>query len=147
MEHVYDSTEAFPSLTGTTPGIAAKWAFPLAVVGFSLSALFVVLGLTGGFWADSFSYYNRITQAYDPMSPDFSLFMSAAFLLMAVVYFFPSYYLWGVSGRIRSAFRRGDKASLKETCGSAKGHIVFVVILFVIAFFLLAAGVAAVVLG
>ncbi|MDR0954024.1 MAG: hypothetical protein LBM20_01415 [Rikenellaceae bacterium] len=128
------SATLLPARRIENPENTLKWAYTLAIAGFALTALFVALGSTGILWADTLSYYSRVTYSTDPASDGFPLLITLAFFAMSLVYLFPSYYLWESCSRLLTAFRRRDIITLRQTNGAVKAHFVYMAILLSITF-------------
>ena len=111
---------------------AAKWARFLAIVGFIMVGLMVLLGLFSSVFISAFE------------SEEFSAFPSALFtglyVVIAAVYFFPTYYLFRFASRTRDALSEDDSDLLEGGLEQLKSCFRFMGILVIIMLALYAFG-------
>jgi hypothetical protein len=97
----------------------AKWAFFLSIIGFIGIALMVLLGLF------SSVLFGAIPQtAQIPF--DFSLMMTIMYLVLAVLYFFPVYYLLKFSTKMKKALASKNDETLADALEMLKSHYKFI---------------------
>ena len=138
----------FPASTPPLPQ-SARWGNHLASAGFTLAVIFAAMGLTAGYWADSFSYYHRTTQAV-PASGEmsaFALFITISYLIMSVIYLFPSVYLGRLAGKTRKTVRREGKKIPPHTAAKLRNYFAFTAVLLVIGGIMLVSGIAMIAIG
>lgn len=103
---------------------ARKWSMFLAIFGFISVGLLVLASLTSGivvaFIGDSF------------ISPAMGIGISILYLIMAVLYFFPVYYLFNFSGKAKQAVKSSDSKSLTESMHFLKAHYKFMGIMVIV---------------
>lgn len=124
----------------------AKWARFLAIIGFICVAFMVVFALSVG----------AIFSAMATLSPEFSALAampwiySVVYLLLAVVYAFPAYFLYKFSADTRVALEMRDSALLETGLRFLKSHYKFIgimTIVIVVLYALLFVGVAVAVIA
>jgi len=120
--------------------ITAKWATFLSIVGFVFSG-FAVLGALGMFTLGSFG-----SVEFGPLGSIGGMIFGFIYLIGAALCFFPAYYLFQFSSRIRRAFEQNDSIVLNDGLGSLKSYFkylgIFVIILIAL-YLLLIVGVIA----
>lgn len=109
-------------------GEAAKWARFLAVMGFIFCALFIIFALFAGTIMGAMS-----AAGGGGMSSMFGTgFLTAIYLALAVVYFFPCLYLFRFASQMQEAIRDHDQNKLQGSFRSLKSCFRFLGILIII---------------
>ena len=98
----------------------ARWGKFLSVVGFIFCGFLV---LTGFFSKLLFS--EAFQQAGAEVADIASVLATIIYIIIAVVYFFPCFYLYKFSKRMQMALRTNDSASLHESFSSLKSCFKF----------------------
>ncbi len=111
--------------TGTNMNEIGKWAGFLAIVGFIMLALMIVfsfsiLFITGPIPAGPYG---------QSISRGVIFFL---YILMAVVYFFPTWFLFRFADLMRKALKKADHALFGEAIRYLKSFFVFIGILTII---------------
>lgn len=107
----------------------AKWAYFLSIIGFiGIGFLFLIAIFAGTI----FSAMGSSMPGMGMYGGSFGAAMGAAYFLMALLYFFPVYYLFKFSSNAKKAFRNNDSEALTESLGFLKSHYKFIGILMVI---------------
>jgi hypothetical protein len=97
----------------------AKWAFFLSIMGFIGIAFIIVLGVFSG------AIFKAIPQT--GLIPfDLSLVLTATCLIVAVLYFFPAYYLLSFSNKMKRALASKDDEILAAAFEVLKSHYKFI---------------------
>jgi uncharacterized oligopeptide transporter (OPT) family protein len=107
----------------------AKWAYFLSILGFVLVGLLVVLAL---FIGTLFSTLGSMSGTMNPIMGMGNGFISGIYLVMALLYFFPIYYLFLFSSKVKKAFKTDDKLLLNDSFQYLKSHYKFMGIAAVI---------------
>jgi uncharacterized membrane protein YjgN (DUF898 family) len=121
---------------------AAKWGKFLAIFGFIICGLIVVVGL---FMAANFNELTSTSRRYS-MYDDGAAFqgmgtmMAVIYIILAAIYFFPCLFLLRFSNKMKVALQTDDQAMLTGSFQNLKVMFRFVGILtiIIIAFYLLA---------
>ena len=83
---------------------AAKWAKFLAVMGFIICALLVMFGLFAGtFFSSSITQFDSDLQSLGSLGT--SIF-TIWFVVIALVYFFPTLYLYNFASKMQVSFKK-----------------------------------------
>ncbi|SDR99888.1 hypothetical protein SAMN05216503_1643 [Polaribacter sp. KT25b] len=114
LEQLTINTEAKSFLKET-----AKWAFFLSIIGFIGIAFLVVLAIFSGV------IFSAIPQAKE-VPFDLGLAMTIVYLLFAVLYFFPVYYLMQFSNKMKKALATKDDTILADAFKVLKSHYKFI---------------------
>ena len=110
---------------------SARWARFLGIIGFIFTGLMVIVGLFfGGAMASMMSGMSGGESA--PISNVFSFFMSFAYIVGALLTFFPSLYLFLFSSKMRKAFHNNDQLVLTDSLKNLKSFFKFYGICMVI---------------
>ena len=142
-EKMYLSQEAQGFLKET-----AKWAYFMSILGFVGIGFMVLLAL---FIGTIFSALNNMSGGMNPMMGIGTGFISGLYLVIALIYFFPVYYLFQFSSKMKKAFKVNDNELINSSFEHLKSHykfigivsLVFVVLYaLIILFSVLAAAVA-----
>ncbi len=120
-----------------------KWAMFLSIIGFIFMG-FMILGALAMFSMGS------LGAGAGPFGGVGGALMGAVYLVIAAIYFFPLFYLFQFSSRIKRAFEENDSVVLNDALGSLKSHykfvgiftIVFIALYIVLIFFMVAAGIS-----
>lgn len=107
----------------------AGWAYFLSIVGFVMMALMVVMGIFMG------TLMNALTGIQDndmSMPVNFGASFGIIYFIMAVIYFFPIYYLYKFSTKVKEALRVNDENVLTESLNFLKKHYKFMGILMIV---------------
>jgi len=126
----------------------AKWAYFLSIMGFIGIGFMVVLAL---FIGTIFSTLNSMSGSMTPMMGIGTGFISGLYLLIALLYFFPVYYLFKFSSNLKKAFKSNDNDLIHSSFEYLKSHykfigiftLVFVVIYALVILFSMLAGAVA----
>jgi hypothetical protein len=124
----------------------AKWAKFLAVFGFIICGLIVIIGIFFGSFFSMFSSQLGGDNPYSDIggSPGFGSAMGSAmaiiYVIMALIYFFPCLYLFRFATKMKTALASNDQLVLNTSFQNLKAAFRFVGILTIIgmAFWLLA---------
>jgi len=109
---------------------AAKWAKYLGIIGFVMCALLVFTGLiSGSILRSSFSQVNSELR---PMENISGVFLAFWFIVAALLYFFPSFYLFRFASSMQTAFINNDQATLNAAFRNLKSCFKFWGVFFVI---------------
>jgi heme/copper-type cytochrome/quinol oxidase subunit 2 len=115
---------------------AARWSRFLAIIGFIYCGLMVIVGLFFG------SLMGRMMPAVGDagMSSIGSGFVSVFIILMSLIMFFPSLYLFNFSSKMRKALNNNDQPILTESLKNLKSFFKFygIVLIVVLSFYALA---------
>jgi uncharacterized membrane protein YjgN (DUF898 family) len=109
-------------------GEAAKWAKFLAIMGFIFCALFVIFALFAGSIMGA-----AMSAAGSGMSSMFgSGVLTAIYLVLAAVYFFPCLYLFRFASQMQDAIRNHEQNKLQGSFKNLKACFRFLGILIII---------------
>ena len=115
---------------------AARWCRFLSIIGFICCGFLVIFGLFFG------SFMTRMIPAGGDagMSSIGSGFLSVFIIIMSLILFFPAYYLWNFSSKIRKAFNNNDQPLLTESLKNLKSFFKFygIYLIVVLSFYALA---------
>src|SRR5579875_3674291 len=78
----------------------ARWGRFLAIVGFIMSALILLLGI---FFGSFFSMFNRSYEGYSPFGAGMGAFMIVIYVIIALLYFFPCLFLFRFANKMKAA--------------------------------------------
>lgn len=114
---------------------AKTWAFFLSILGFIGIALMVLAGIFMGVFFTVIDTFKDV-----PNMPDFPLgLFGFLYIILAVVYFFPVYYLYKFSNDIGSAILSNDEVRLTSAFMFLKKHFKYIGIMIIclIAFYII----------
>ena len=140
-ENIIDSGVSYPtdklivsSQSSVYLNETGKWAKFLAILGFCFIGLFVVFALFAG----------TILSSMGNELPYPGAVLSGIYLLLGLLYFFPVYYLFRFSSKIRSALYTKSNPDLDSAFENLKAHYKFIGILMIVvmSFYILAGGAA-----
>lgn len=120
--HLNESAKGFLKET-------AKWAYFLSILGF-ISVGFVVLAAI--FAGTLFALMSNLSPEMSGFGLMSASLITALYLLIATLYFFPVYYLNRFASNLKTAFRDSDTESLTKSFEYLKSHYKFIGILAVI---------------
>ena len=93
----------------------SKWAFFLSIMGFIFSGLIVIAGIFAG------SILGAMTQGQLPGLPQgLGALLGVIYVLLGIVYFIPSWYLFKFAQRLKSALSKRDRQELDESFANQK---------------------------
>lgn len=125
--------------SGNSPYLteAAKWAKFLSIIGFIICGMLVLTGIFSG------SFFAAISQMDSELDSIGSLgagFFSIWFIIMALLYFFPSLYLYNFASKMQTALRNNDQISLNTSFKNLKSCLKFwgVFLIIILCFYALA---------
>ena len=99
-----------------------KWGKFLAIVGFCVIGLIVMIGLFAG----------TIFSSMDEALPFPGFMMGLIYVLIGLLYFFPVYYLFKFSSQVRTALINKNSQQLDSAFENLKSHYKFIGILMII---------------
>ncbi|MEA1886604.1 MAG: hypothetical protein U9N72_05290 [Bacteroidota bacterium] len=118
---------------------ARKWSMFLAILGFISVGLLVLVALFSG---------TVLTLIGDSsLSPAIGIVIAIFYLIMAVLYFFPVYYLFNFSSKAKHAVKSSDSKTLTESMHFFKAHYKFLGIMVIVMLALYPVIIALAVLG
>lgn len=101
----------------------AKWSYFLSIVGFVFLVLIIVGGVFFGSLMSEIS--NASAYQYDAFNTGVSLWTSIAYVIIAVIYFFPIYYLFNFSKKMKLALKNKNPEVLASAFSNLKSHYKF----------------------
>lgn len=104
----------------------AGWAKFLSIVGFVFIGLMAAIGLFAG------SFISDLMEAQTGMSMTGGAFLTGFYLLMAVLYFFPVYYLFQFSSKMKAALAQQSAELLQQAFQNLKSHYKFMGIFMIV---------------
>jgi hypothetical protein len=102
-----------------------KWAMFIAIIGFIFLGLIIIIGMIAGTFLSAFS-----STSTTPEIPGY--LMSAIVLVLAVVYFFPIFFLFRFSKHTAHAVKTLNKMDLYKAIKNLKSYFVYIGILIII---------------
>ncbi len=123
---------------------AAKWAKFLGILGFILCALMVICGLFAGTFFESVFQLNSDLNSLGAAG---SIFITVWLVLIALLYFFPSLYLFNFASKMQAAIRSNDQVYLNSSFKNLKSCFKFWGILLIIVLCIYAIGITFAVIG
>ncbi|MFW5886882.1 MAG: DUF5362 family protein [Bacteroidota bacterium] len=117
-----------------------KWTKFIAIVGFVVLGLIVIAGFSVA----------GMSRRFSPNFPLPGIWLSITYIILAIVYFFPLYYLLRFSNQMKKSIKDNDHISLTSAFVNLRKHYRFIgiltilMILFYLVFFIVSmfAGVA-----
>ena len=97
----------------------SNWSFFLSIVGFVGIGLMVIIGLLFGTIMSSFDN----TTAYDL---GYTAGVGVFYVVIALIYFFPVYYLYKFSRKMKSALHSQNNDDFESAFSNLKSHYKFV---------------------
>ena len=108
----------------------ARWSRLLSIIGFIYCGLMAIAGLFFG------SMMSRMMPVMGGPESNFSgvanVFLSFFIILMALILFFPAYYLFNFSSKMRRALRNNEQAELTDSLKNLKSFFKFYGIIVII---------------
>ena len=104
-----------------------KWSYFISIIGFIGVGFMVVGGLTMSTVLASLGSLTGELYGAVPAG-----FLGALYLILALIYFFPVYYLFNFSRKMKLALKENDTTTLTESFKNLKSHYKFVGILTLI---------------
>lgn len=109
----------------------AKWAYFLSILGFVGVGIMVILALFMGTIFSKLGVFGGNPGRFGMMEGGF---ITGLYLLLAVLYFFPVYYLFQFASKAKAAFSVVDNEKLTESLQYLKSHYKFMGIMAIIVF-------------
>ena len=103
----------------------SKWCFFLSVVGFIGLALMFI----GAFFVGAI-YENLPDQQALPI--DMSLYLTITYIVFAILFFFPVFYLFQFSRKLKQALASKDDLTLEKSFEMLKSHYKFIGVFHII---------------
>ena len=131
MEEIQTSTNSNLQLNEESKSFlkeTAKWAYFLSILGFVGVGFMVILAL---FMGTIFSKLGVFGARFGMMEGGF---ITVIYLLFAVLYFFPVYYLFQFASKAKVAFSTTDNEKLTASFEYLKSHYKFMGILALVIF-------------
>ena len=107
----------------------SKWAKFLAILGFIGIGFIVLAALFAGAFLGSDAGRMGMRNAEFPLSP---AVITLLYLLFAVIYFFPVYYLYNFAVKMKNSLLSGDSALMRESFKNLKSHYKYIGILTIV---------------
>lgn len=117
----------------------AKWAKFIAIVGFVMIGLMVLIAFFMGAFLSAFSQ--------DMPSPIPASFFTVLYLILAGVYVFPVLYLFRFATKMQIAINKQDQQYLQDSLSNLKSHYKFIGIVMLIFIGLYAIGIIFALIG
>ncbi|WP_248903395.1 hypothetical protein [Flavobacterium sp. K5-23] len=101
----------------------AKWTYFLSILGFIGIGFMVILAL---FVGTIFSKLGALSGGGAPFAGIGTGFITVLYLILALIYFFPVYYLFQFSSKTKNAFKNNDNELLNESFKYLKSHFKYI---------------------
>jgi uncharacterized membrane protein YjgN (DUF898 family) len=111
----------------------AKWGYFLSILGFVFIGIMVLFAIFMGAFLSKLGSMGGSSME-NPMSimGNMGGFMAVIYLIIALIYFFPVYYLYLFSSKAKAAFKNSDNEQLNESFQFLKSHYKFIGIMALI---------------
>lgn len=109
----------------------AKWAYFLSILGYIGIGFIIFAALFAG---TLFSAMGKMNPAMGSMGSSFGVVMAFVYFLIAVLYFFPVYYLNKFASNAKAAFKNNDSETLTASLGYLKSHYKYIGIMTLVVF-------------
>lgn len=109
----------------------AKWAYFLSILGFIGIGFIIFAALFAG---TLFSSMSKMNPAMGAMGSSFGIVMAFVYFLIAVLYFFPVYYLNKFASNAKRAFKNNDSETLTTALEYLKSHYKYIGIMTLVVF-------------
>lgn len=119
----------------------AGWTYFLSIIGFIFVGLLVLIAVFAS------SIYNNMAQFSQESPFDVGLFMTAVYVIVALIYFFPILFLFKFSKRLKSALKSKEDEELASALEILKSHYKFIGVFTIIVLSLYALAIIAGLLG
>lgn len=114
---------------------AAKWAYFLSILGYiGIGFIVVAAVFAGTIVAAMGKMGGGMDSGMHPMGSLGGTFITILYLVIAVLYFFPVYYLNKFSVNLKAAFRDNNTESLTTSFEYLKSHYKFIGIMMLVVF-------------
>ena len=140
-QNITPNTFALQVDNGNIPYLteAAKWAKFLSILGFILCALMIIVALFAGTLLSA--SFSQIDSSLSSMGSAGSVVITVWLLLIALLYFFPSLYLFNFASKMQVAIRNNDQVNLNNSFKNLKSCFKFWGILLIIILCIYAIGI------
>ncbi|WP_310378392.1 DUF5362 family protein [Flavobacterium sp.] len=108
---------------------AAKWAYFLSILGFIGIGLIVLVAIFAG---TIFSAIGSMTPGMGGFGSSFGIVLTVVYLIIALLYFFPVYYMNKFATNAKTALQENDTESLALSFEYLKSHYKFIGIMSII---------------
>ena len=125
MEEIQTTEEIKMYLTENSKSFlkeTARWAYFLSIMGFILIALLIILAL---FMGAIFAKLASLGGGVAALGVRSGGFIMAIYLVSAVIYFFPVYYLYQFASKAKAAFATDNNEQLNASFEYLKSHYKF----------------------
>ena len=109
----------------------AKWAYFLSILGFIGIGFIIFAALFAG---TLFSSMSKLNPAMGAMGSSFGIVIAFVYFLIAVLYFFPVYYLNKFASNAKRAFKNNDSETLTTALEYLKSHYKYIGIMTLVVF-------------
>jgi hypothetical protein len=109
----------------------AKWAYFLSILGFIGIGFIIFAALFAG---TLFSSMSKMNPAMGAMGSSFGIVMAFVYFLIAVLYFFPVYYLNKFASNAKRAFKNNNSETLTTSLEYLKSHYKYIGIMTLVVF-------------
>jgi heme/copper-type cytochrome/quinol oxidase subunit 2 len=111
---------------------ASRWSRLLSIVGFIYCGLMVIFGLFFGSMVTRMMSMSGMGGTDAALTGVSTVFLSFFITLMALIFFFPAYFLFNFSSKMRRALHNNDQASLTDSIKNLKSFFKFYGIIVII---------------
>jgi len=98
----------------------AKWSFFLSIIGFILIFLLIVIAIFAS------SIFGMLAVAQPGIPDSIGLIMTVTYLVLALIYFFPVYYLLQFANKMKKALSTKNEETLTNAFEMLKSHYKFI---------------------
>ncbi|RTY91215.1 hypothetical protein EKM01_09295 [Flavobacterium sp. RSP46] len=109
----------------------AKWAYFLSILGYIGIGFIIFVALFAG---TLFSAMAKVNPAMGMMGSSFGFVMAFVYFLIAILYFFPVYYLNKFASNAKAAFQNNDSDALTTSLEYLKSHYKYIGIMTLVVF-------------
>jgi len=109
---------------------AAKWAYFLSVLGYVFIGIIVLMAIFSGAF---FAFISNLSSEMHNIGMFGGSFITAIYLCIATIYFFPIYYLNRFASNAKTAFKNKDSEALTKSFQYLKSHYKYIGIIAIIA--------------
>ena len=98
----------------------ARWSFLLSIIGFMLIFLMLIFAIFAN------TIFGMAAQMQPGMPQNLGMIMTITYLVLAVIYFFPVYYLIQFSNKMKKALSTKNDETLAKAFEMLKSHYKFI---------------------